>query len=453
MNNRGEQLEKHEILKAKMMNKLEEGDRYCFNLVWEACSNMERYVQMGFNTRLRDKLFGYEDDKDWSHFNICCFKDIIDNEDDNKNDISSSGGSTLEDIIKNADNSTYNQSNNIDTSDDPGRFNTIINFSNFLLHVLRIQTQKDIPLDDKRLLDIFNEHIFREKDKDKNDDEIKNKIKDFCYHLLRCKFLYDNYIIKREFFEGHDRWSLKKLAYSISKNNKSPYYTNSFTDNNREILMLLAAFHVSNPTLVYKHWLNGALYYLYQTDINQIDGGDYLEYLKSLAQSFIFDRFLAKGDGIDYYTIIYENKGKLNNTSKTVNNEKITYGNIENNFIFNYLDYLIWHDDKGNNKDYEFTFRSSVEHMHPQHPMNESQKLNNDALHSFGNLCLISHSKNAKLSNYLPSAKKEHYDKGKNYDSLKQKLMFELMDNKKSWNEERIEQHDKAMKKILGIAQ
>ena len=27
--------------------------------------------------------------------------------------------------------------------------------------------------------------------------------------------------------------------------------------------MLLSAFHVSTPTLVYKHWLNGALRYLF----------------------------------------------------------------------------------------------------------------------------------------------------------------------------------------------
>ncbi len=35
----------------------------------------------------------------------------------------------------------------------PERFNTVINFPNFLLHVLRVDTQADIPLDDKRLLD------------------------------------------------------------------------------------------------------------------------------------------------------------------------------------------------------------------------------------------------------------------------------------------------------------
>ena len=52
MNNRGEQLEKHEILKAKMLEVLKDDHalKYVFNLIWEACSDMERYVQYGFST-------------------------------------------------------------------------------------------------------------------------------------------------------------------------------------------------------------------------------------------------------------------------------------------------------------------------------------------------------------------------------------------------------------------
>lgn len=55
MNNRGEQLEKHEILKSKfleILNELEVEERELalsvFNLIWEACSNMEKYIQYGF---------------------------------------------------------------------------------------------------------------------------------------------------------------------------------------------------------------------------------------------------------------------------------------------------------------------------------------------------------------------------------------------------------------------
>ncbi|MEF1342240.1 hypothetical protein REH81_36750, partial [Vibrio rotiferianus] len=59
MNNRGEQLEKHEVLKAKFMATLDTDDeRSCFSTIWDACSNMKRYTQMGFQADLRKEIFG-----------------------------------------------------------------------------------------------------------------------------------------------------------------------------------------------------------------------------------------------------------------------------------------------------------------------------------------------------------------------------------------------------------
>ncbi|MDW5429525.1 hypothetical protein R7J51_24650, partial [Acinetobacter baumannii] len=40
----------------------------------------------------------------------------------------------------------------------------------------------------------------------------------------------------------------------------------------QKILLLMTAFHVSTPTLSYKYWLNGVLYWLYQnTDKSESD--------------------------------------------------------------------------------------------------------------------------------------------------------------------------------------
>lgn len=62
MNNRGEQLEKHEVLKAKFMATLgDDEERGCFSTVWDACANMTRYTQMGFQSDLRKDVFG----SDW----------------------------------------------------------------------------------------------------------------------------------------------------------------------------------------------------------------------------------------------------------------------------------------------------------------------------------------------------------------------------------------------------
>jgi hypothetical protein len=64
-------------------------------------------------------------------------------------------------------------------------------------------------------------------------------------------------------------------------------------------------------------------------------------------------------------------------------------------------------------------------------------------LNNFGNLCLISRSKNSKLSNNLPTAKKEHYKNS--IDSLKQKEMMRYP----LWFEDEILKHGEQMIAIL----
>ncbi|MFW2011243.1 hypothetical protein ACG91E_20925, partial [Acinetobacter nosocomialis] len=58
----------------------------------------------------------------------------------------------------------------------------------------------------------------------------------------------------------------------------------------QKILLLMTAFHVSTPTVSYKYWLNGVLYWLYQnTDKSE---SDYFNALQHLSRKFIFQRYL-----------------------------------------------------------------------------------------------------------------------------------------------------------------
>ena len=59
MNSRGEQLEQHEIVKAHLMSPIKEDQSAmaAFNLIWEACSNMDRYVQLNFSKATREQIF------------------------------------------------------------------------------------------------------------------------------------------------------------------------------------------------------------------------------------------------------------------------------------------------------------------------------------------------------------------------------------------------------------
>ena len=43
------------------------------NLVWDACANMESYVQYGFSPEQRHRIFG---DKDWGRFTLADFSEL-----------------------------------------------------------------------------------------------------------------------------------------------------------------------------------------------------------------------------------------------------------------------------------------------------------------------------------------------------------------------------------------
>lgn len=77
--------------------------------------------------------------------------------------------------------------------------------------------------------------------------------------------------------------------------------------------------------------------------------------------------------------------------------------------VFNYLDYLLWYDDRENKKkysDFTFEFRNSVEHWYPQNPSEGTFEQWKEGVDQFGNLCIIQSNINAKFSNMSPEAKK-----------------------------------------------
>ena len=336
------------------------------------------------------------------------------------------------------------------------RFTSVINFSNFLLHALRVYTTEDVPLDDKQLIEAFEKHLL-----DGKAEPPELAVQKFIFALLKCKFLFDHFVIKRELSQTNDGWSLKKLKLYESD---SASFVNSFaeTDNsynsvNRELLMLLSALHVSTPTLVYKHWLTAVLHYLYEQE--RVIPDSYLNYLENISRRFIFQRFLCASGEKEYFDIIFnaDFEDSLDEVALTdISHNKLRFGSIENNFVFNYLDYLIWKAEKisGNKifEQFEFTFRSSVEHFYPQHPMRGHEPLDEDYLHQFGNLCLISHNKNSRLSNMPPDTKLEDIKvtlSNNKIDSLKLHKMMQMTLSEGKWGKEQIQKHGEEMIELL----
>lgn len=468
MNTRGEQLEKHEVLKAVLMGKLAPEKHHLFHLIWEACSDMDAYVQMNFSVDMRNVLFT----KEWSElqgesFDATSFdelhKALPQKESDNTTSVEDGAPHTLESLFTDANNhKSYHLPS--DGNADKGkseRFGSIINFPNFLLQVLKVcyhdspfyqeAVDVQIRLDDKALISTFQEVL-----SSLGTEEEKTRfVKYFIMQLLLLRTLYDRYVIKRKYINGTESWSLKTLMY-----NNTVTYVNTFSSSNKaedteresdigkEIQLLEAMFHVSAPTQIYKHWLNAVLYHVHTTP--PIKADSLRDRLYNLACCYMLDVYLAADHKSSFEDIVYR-EGRMPKNSVIENWEAINQGCNVQNFIFNFYDFILWREKLGQHDKFDFTYRTSVEHFYPQKPMPGYDHLSPEDLNCFGNLCLISSSMNSKFSNNMPKAKYDNFGSSEEMRSALSLKLQEMMEsgNDGEWRENQIKAHyEKARERI-----
>ena len=449
MNSRGEQLEQHEIVKALLMSILRNTPEAMrvFSLIWDACSNMGRYVQMNISKSIRGYFFkdngidDVEDDFDTLSTNLASADWRLSKEEKSLTDL-------FKDDLQQVQYTKPWEEQSQD-KEQPEYFGSVISFSNFLLHVLKViyPNNENVVLDDKKLISIFNACYKAASDKD---------VKDFIMKLLKIRYLFDKYVIKRKF----EKWGLKQIKLS---GKDQMYYGSTFRkiDNEEEnfekdVIMLQAMFHVSLPSQIYKHWLSAVLLYAYHT--TNITSSDFSNYLWSLAKSYMLDRYLAKEDSVhSFEEIIYYNyKHRLpQNNSNNIDWSNINIdivkkvGEKVENFVFNFYDFILWKEQK--TPDFEFAYRTSVEHFYPQHPI-DNKLIEFEYLHSFGNLCLVSNSMNSKFSNSLPAAKYSNFGTDRKvlstYSVKLQNMMQSMRDHDK-WDENKIKSEADEAKSLL----
>ena len=494
MNTRGEQLEKHEVLKALLMGKLDREEHHLFHLIWEACSDMGAYVQMNFSVDMRNVLF----DDTWSKLRVESFdegffdklyKALPQKESGNTTNVEDGAPHTLESLFKVANNlftdAKSHKSYHLPSDGNAGkgkseRFGSIINFPNFLLQVLKVcyhgrffnqkypeAVDAQIRLDDKALIPIFQAVLSSLG----TEEEKKDFVKYFIMQLLLLRTLYDRYVIKREYVNGTESWSLKTLKYDT--NHKTGSYVNTFSssdnaedaepesDIGKEIRLLEAMFHVSAPTQIYKHWLNAVLYHVlkavHTTNPIKIKADSLRDWLYNLARCYMLDVYLAKdGKKHSFEEIVYRKEGKPQNHIGDIDWGAINQGCNVQNFIFNFYDFILWREKLGQHEKFDFTYRTSVEHFYPQKPMPGYEPLPPEYLNSFGNLCLISSSMNSKFSNNMPKAKYDNFGSSEEMRSALSLKLQEMMERVKEgeWEKDQIKAHyEKARERIKNALQ
>ena len=440
-NSRGEQLEAHEILKAQMIAKFGEDQETAqkFARIWDACAEFDKPVASQFKMRRkradnfqeRERIFGW-------HFSNYSFHNIYDDIDFYQNE-----RRKLSDILGIKVNEKITESEK-----DFGDYTQVIDFPTFLLHVLAIWEGKDtseVQLDDKKLLTLF---------------DIKNKnetwVIEFSEFLLRMKHIFDNFIVRNSNMDSSsrnkDEWFLQKgTYYEYQPNGKAKehyiveerFTKNTFSDSemNKNIILLQSMFAVTFTANRDSRWLYESLRFLFNhiEELDQPEFGSYFkDFLEIMAVRFAEGRIFTEEDMIK------------------------KYGDIPV-YAFNFVDYILWKNReelgikyKGIKFDqFKFAYRRSIEHWFPQHPNSDErvEKMDDQFLHSFGNLCIITDSQNSKFGNLVPSAKYKQWEGIFDRQSLKLQIMASITEKTK-WESDQIKGLEKEIlpmvKKFIG---
>ena len=417
MNTRGEQLELHEIAKANFLSKITSPiDKKIASDIWEYCSNMDSYIQMNYHKDKRDMIFS----NDWSSLSeqIVDFDSLVGCY---QNESVTEVRFTLEEILQGEGVLSGESTSSEELENE--RFESIISFPNFLLQVNKAITisiaDDDSSLDDKNFLDII-----------KNNWADESSAKHFLFMMLKARVIFDKYVLKREFardYKETGKWSLQRLEKYRDARTDKPKYIGTFggdeDDRNRQIRTLQSALRITYTSPKTMHWISLVLS-SYLNDEN----ADILKILESYAQSKVDTSRYETASGFGFERI-----------------------------VFTYLDYLIYRDGYSFNghemirplsSDWQFQFRSSIEHFYPQNPT-ELPPWENDDSNCFGNLALITVSGNSIFNNASPDGKASS-NPGIIAQSLKLKIMAEMMrQNNNIWDQKLAHIHQDEMFKIL----
>ena len=446
-NSRGEQLEAHEILKAQMMSKFGEDQEMAqkFARIWDACAEFDKPVINAFTKKAkkkhddaeREKIFPLKWIKGNNYqnsflLNIDEFLSQIEVQSTNKKSLLSS--------IENKESTTVRI---ISDTNEAEKYRTIINFETFLYFVYYITfgnvSPSDIQLDDKKLLETFE-----------NVTSVNTNLEDvtlFIRNLLKLKFIFDNLIVRMSQETNNRRqendWFLQKV-YRNDYNNKTggdlfvQYYfdKNSFEKFNDDILMLQSMFAVTFTANRDSRWLYEVLQFLFNhiEELNQTEfGARFKNFLEKMAVRYAEERLFTEDKSIKKYGAIPV-------------------------YAFNFVDYVLWKNREELKKDYDiefkdfkFAYRRSIEHWFPQHPNSDErvERIDDQFLHSFGNLCIITDSQNSKFGNLVPSAKYKQWEGIFDRQSLKLQMMADITVKNDKWGICEIQSMEKEVERYV----
>ena len=421
MNNRGEQLQEHEIVKALMMKSLDEDQREVFASIWDACSQMNIPIQRSLSSLRNNNdypIFGPGYDSLHEDY-IRIYKQ----HDSNERFLS------IDEILSKSD---IRQTDNEEYSEE-NEYYSIIDFPNFLMLIFKTY-DSSCQLNANYLQETYN------------NNQSLNPM-DFIERLLKYRTFFDRFVVKTTDSEDNEEsvhWIMKKpyrdkkgslrFRNTFSISNDEPEENEVENDVQKRIIKQLSMLQVTFRNKKYKNWLLDYLQFLCKNDIKNVNANLIINFLDEWMLSF--------------YTQLVE---KHNAESKEWCFESL--GVNTPHFLFNFIDYLYWVESRNPNpenhipyieevKDFDFKYYNSVEHHLPQ----SYENIDHVNIDNIGNLCLISGTRNSSLKDKAPK------EKARIVPGLypKRRIMYTITQNNVGiWDRKRIEEHCEDIKNLL----
>ena len=413
LNNRGAQLEHHEILKARLLSFIKNVDkRQKYAKLWQACSVMDNYIERvialeigsaqniaaiynnGFSLQNVLELFDYrESNKELS------LSDVIQNPEKY---------STISDTFKKELNHHPEA-----TEDEFEPVRSILSFPQLLLHTLRIflylKEKKDIQrINEKELLEIFDNHFL------KSDFIDEKSVIEFIETLFKVRYAFDRFVIKWVTVgDQKEEHLLKDIYKQNQKRRGQTYYLRRLKKEELHGIGLLQSILYHSQQNTTQYWLTPFLYWMIDEKPNFNDAFLWLRYLDNTLLSSnkeeipLPERTIqSMKDYLNYKPAPEAIFGSMNNPNED--------GTAFPHYWFYKIEFVLWYyrNKLGKAeawKDYKMTARNSIEHIGPQNPRFLEDKVCIEMLDTLGNLVLVTRSINSEYSDKAFGVKKSMF--------------------------------------------
>ncbi|MDM0029593.1 DUF262 domain-containing protein [Variovorax saccharolyticus] len=443
INNRGVQLQHHEILKARVLESLTETERAEFAVLWDACADMDNYVERslsGISTVPAHELqalhgSGRLGDGATVRQRIA----------QQHRELGSHQTRSLAAILTGSKEAEVGGDGVPDAEvNHTARVRSIIGFPLLLEHALRIwlfeQGRADLPrVLDRELLSLFEKHFLSAGGSEAASDRAKDA-RSFIDLLWRLRVLFDEHVIKWVDQGSQEVHLISRISVSTSKGRS--YITRSRDTDSHRGLSLLQSMLYHSQEITTHYWLTPFMLHLHRHASKSAESHFvYLQHLDNHLLGCEPEEPLAVRTA-SFMADPWQERPLIHQEALSE-----PQGVGFPHYWFYKMEFVLW-DQRATStprwQDFRFTAKNSVEHISPQTPTERDADRVDQALDCFGNLALVSRSLNSEYGNMPFNEKRRRFlnINRETVDSLKMDVIYRPNDR---WGDELALDHQSEM--------